>query len=153
MALPDALIAAFETLVPFVMTEGKKFIGNLINGINNEFPKMLETGTNAVVEFINGLFAEGNISSLMMSAGTMMIDFVTAIYDKIPLILESAYKIISALVSGLIANLPQIIQTGVELLLKFLAGFTSAKYKIAEKISEIYRDIKTKFNWNLHQEN
>lgn len=164
-AIPGTIGTVIQETSPIILEQGRKLYNHLLDGIRNQFPGMLESGTESIIQFITGIL--NNYPEVVTTAGGMMIELLGTIYDQIPNVLESGGEILLSLIQGIVNNgpellvaagvllgnllkkilshAPQILESGITLIGKLAAGLIRAIPDIVAKIPEIISKIREKF--------
>lgn len=123
----------FEMLVSSIkdgnlLGKGQEAIGEILNGITEALPGILESGVEIVTNLVNGLME--SLPSLIETAGNMFETFVNFWMDNMPTIMDTGIKLLMNLVDGMVNNLPKIVDATVKVLTKLLTTVTENLPKI-----------------------
>ena len=165
----NMVVSLTETLLPEILKLGVDLITNLVQGISENLPALLESAStilNTVIEGIVTLLPE-----LIPVVMQMLTTFITAILDNLPLILQAGIQMLTSVVQGIAETLPElipvmvdsvvlivdtlldnidlIIDTGIELIIALAEGLIYAIPDLIEKapiiISKLIKAVTENF--------
>lgn len=138
------VLAGITEALPGVLEKGVEIVTNLVNGILQNLPQMITTAGELVNSFIG--FILENLPTYWAAGVELILNLVNGIIDNLPQIVASAAKVIAQFVATIVKNLPQILKTGIELIGKLIAGLLQAIPKLVATIPKIINAIKTAFS-------
>lgn len=152
-----------------LLKTGSKLITNLLNGIANELPNVINTASdilNTILTSINDL-----APTLGESGASILSSLITGIVDNLPILAETALNLIASfasslgeqlpnlipvaiqgvltLASTLIANLDKVVDAGVKLLLGLVQGIVNSIPMLIEQVPKIINDFWAAIDSNL----
>ena len=172
-ALPSFL-AQFQTGItgglPQLLTAGQTMLSNLIAGLMQNLPQLLQTAVSVINQLVTGFytampqiaaaaitlltqFCQGIIANLpqVLSAGTSILqNLLSGISIALPQLITSAGQMIITLTSALLQNLPQIITAGFNLLTALITGIGQGLPGIITAAIEVgagFFDAITSLDW------
>ena len=153
-----------------LLSKGTEVISNVLDGITNALPGLLESGVKIISQIANGILS--NLPNLISTAFTVITEFASFLLKNLPTILKAGAELILELVKGIINNLPEIaeaaikgmteyivtigtmlpdiLQAGIEILAELIAGLISAIPDLIAAIPQIISAIKdtiTSVDW------
>ena len=144
-ALPSFL-AQFQTGItgglPQLLTAGQTMLSNLIAGLMQNLPQLLQTAVSVINQLVTGFytampqidtaamsvltqFGQGVIANLpqILAAGTSILqNLLNGLFTALPQLITAAGQMVTTLLSGFVMNLPQIIAAGFDLLTALISG-------------------------------
>lgn len=144
-ALPSFL-AQFQTGItgglPKMLTAGQTMLSNLIAGLMQNLPQLLQTAVSVINQLVTGFytampqittaamavltqFGQGVIANLpqILAAGTSILqNLLNGLFTALPQLITAAGQMVTTLLSGFVMNLPQIIAAGFDLLTALISG-------------------------------
>ena len=103
----EMVVSLTENLLPQIMTIAVDLIMNLVNGISEGLPTLLESAKTILGTIIDGIVSI--LPTLVPVVMEMLTTFVTAIFENLPMILEIGIQILTTLVQGIVDSLPELI--------------------------------------------
>jgi len=137
--IPTALLTAYETSVALFQQGGMDTINNVIMGITQALPGLLESGAEIVTNVLNGVMEA--IPQLLDGASEMMDGFIEFIEKDLPKLLDDGVKFVTNIVNGILQNLPQIISSAGQLMAKFIEAVYKAFPQILAAGAELLVNI------------
>lgn len=137
--IPTALLTAYETSVALFQQGGMDTISNVITGITQALPGLLESGAEIVTNVLNGVMEA--IPQLLDGASEMMNGFIEFIEKDLPKLLDDGVKFVTNIVNGILQNLPQIISSAGQLMAKFIEAVYKAFPQILAAGAELLVNI------------
>jgi phage-related protein len=137
--IPTALLTAYETSVALFQQGGMDTINNVITGITQALPGLLESGAEIVTNVLNGVMEA--IPQLLDGASEMMDGFIEFIEKDLPKLLDDGVKFVTNIVNGILQNLPQIISSAGQLMAKFIEAVYKAFPQILAAGAELLVNI------------
>ena len=101
------------------LSQGQNIIENVLNGITEKLPGVLDKGIEVITNLANGILA--NLPMLITTAGQLITTFAMFLLQNMPTILEKGAELLLNLVNGIINNLPQIITAVVQVIASFVS--------------------------------
>ena len=142
--LPAAVMTAFDTLVPAL-------IGGLqtaTDTVKSQFPQMLQSALQGLVSFSGNVRAK---AGELVDAGLELIkSLASGIVQNIPTIIETVPTIISNFANIINDNAPKIIETGVSIIKSLVVGLIKAIPIIIQNLPQILKaiwDVFMAFQW------
>lgn len=119
----NALSAAGQYLPGFLQF-GLDLLTNIVTGIIDGLPSLLDAGSNMITSVTSGMSAA--LPGIMTSAANVLLNFLNIILTGLPGIMSSGAQMIVALVSGLAQMLPGIAAAAGQIINSFLTMIVSA---------------------------
>lgn len=101
---------------------GGAMVGNLVSGLTNKLPKLIQSASDLIISFINSIAK--NKKRIVSGAVEMVSTLADGILSLIPQLAEVSIDILMGLVDGIIQNLPMLRDAAVSVVEK-LAGMLS----------------------------
>jgi len=163
MSIPDLLIGAYEGMLPAFMESGTNTVNQLIDGIMEAVPGLVDTANEMMDNFINfidsdldGLLNEGvamitnivngllqNLPSLISTAGQLTAKFLEVIMHLLPQLLSAGADLIVNLVKGIVNNFPHIASAGIDAMKTLLTTIANNLPEYLQKGIEIIGKLAT----------
>lgn len=140
--LVDQMSTTIQMRLPEFLDKGVQAVAELINGILQNLPQLITTAGNLVISFVNGI----NPVPILNAGANLVMEMVNGIINNFPQIVSSAANTIAKFVSTVGQNLPQILQSGIEIIGKLAAGLIKAIPTLVGKIPQIITSIKDAFS-------
>lgn len=144
-----------------LLSKGQDMITNVLNGITNALPGLLQSGVQIILSIANGILS--NLPQLITTAYSLITSFVGFLLQNLPTILQAGADLLLGLVNGIISNLPeiviaavqgvtqfittiagmlpQVLQQGIEIIFKLIAGLVQAIPDLIAAIPQIISAI------------
>ena len=144
-----------------LLSKGQEVITNVLNGITNALPGLLQSGVQIILNIANGILQ--NLPQLITTAYQLITQFTAFLLQNLPTILQAGADLLLGLVNGIISNLPeiataaiqgitefittiggmlpQILQQGIEIIFKLIAGLIQAIPDLIAAIPQIISAI------------
>ena len=106
------VVSLTETLLPEIMTIAVDLILNLVQGISEGLPTLLESAKTILSTIIEGIVTV--MPTLIPVTMEMLTTLITTILENLPLILEMGIQMLTSLVQGIADSLPELIPTIIE---------------------------------------
>lgn len=112
---------------------------SMMESIDRTSPKIINTLANLMLRFLNKMI---EFVPKMTDAGLkILIGFLNGVANNIGRVVDTAVKVIQAYLKAIGDNLPKVIQSGVDLILKFINGLTKAINDNSEKLGKAGGDL------------
>lgn len=135
----ELLLESFWTLAPQFILAGGQIVYQLLSGIIENVPLLMQGAGDALLGFAAGFetyfpvvvskgaeligkLGEGikqNLPSLVSKALDALMSFATTIYNNAPTIIQAGFDLLSSLVQGIMDSLPSLLEKGPEIISKF----------------------------------
>jgi len=122
-----------------LLSKGVEMVQNVLNGITNALPSVLNTGVQILLNVVNGILQ--NLPQLITAAFQIITSFVAFILQNLPAILEAGANLILGLVDGIISNLPEIVMAATEGIMHYISTISSMLPDILAKGIEIIGEL------------
>ena len=139
------LIQGIAENAPRMIIAAASMIGDFLWGVASKLPSLIATGLNAITKFIEGL-ASGR-GTLLTSATQIIQEFGKQLIANLPAIATAALKLMLVLVKTIATNIPMIVATAGKLLISFVKTIISYIPRIAAAGTSAMRSLGTAV-WN-----
>ena len=112
----------FSGQISTLKDNAQMLLGEVVQPISNSLVNTLIPSAISSIEELTAAFEKDGVEGLIQCAGTMIADFVTAAAGYAPQMVDLAVQLISALVQGIIDNLPQLLEAAGEIADTILEG-------------------------------
>ena len=146
--LGPQLVSGLQTMVPQILTSGKKLIQSLGDGFVQGIPEFLANALPMVLQFTEQLRA--NFGTMVDAGIDLLLNLVQGIADALPTLIEYVPQIVSNIAGLINDNAPKILSAGVQVIVTLVKGLINAVPTIIDNIPQIIRaivDTITAFNW------
>lgn len=122
-------------------------IGNAMEGINNNLPRIIRAGG----EVINGLVVgiSKNLPTFLEGIKTLATSILETIHNNAPGLMQAGLQIIETITSAITENLPTIIDTAAVIISNFLTGIGEHLPEIMDTAMTILQQLIDGFTQNL----
>lgn len=124
-------------------------IENMVSGISESLPKILELGGQILVKLLNGIIQQ--LPQIFQSATTIIQSLVKAITDNLPTIIQAGIMLTIELIKGILSAIPDIIKAMPDIIKAVVTGLASGLPELAEAgldlIKGLWEGIKNAKNW------
>lgn len=127
----------------------KQSISGLPEAISAAMPQIIESGTNAIIAFVEG--AQQSIPEILDSGVEIINSLVNGILQALPQMVSKIPQIITTFVQFITSSLPQIINAGIDILLNLLNGIIQTIPKLVAQLPQIITSITSTLAANLPQ--
>lgn len=127
----------------------KQSISGLPEAISAAMPQIIESGTNAIISFVEG--AQQSIPEILDSGVEIINSLVNGILQALPQMVSKIPQIITTFVQFITSSLPQIINAGINILLNLLNGIIQTIPKLVAQLPQIITSITSTLAANLPQ--
>ena len=146
----NQLITAILGVLPEIIQLGVDVIIALVYGIAEALPTLIPAITEALVQIVTVLTDPENLMMLIDAAIQLIIALANGLIQAIPVLLEYLPTIILNVVQALIALAPQLIKSGLELVVQLALGIAHGAVKVVEAIVNLITTAKEKFMERVH---
>lgn len=116
-----------------------KLADNAVKWISDGFPKMLDSGVDMILKFVDGI-GKGT-PNVMGSIGNVLTKLLTAIINALPKIVSAGLKLITGLATSFINNLPKIASVGLQIIVKLASALVANIPKLLSKVPSLIRQL------------
>lgn len=111
------LISGIVENVPMLMQSAGDTLLSYANGFAAHFPVLVQKGAELLTQLGSGIAS--NLPSLVSKALDALMTFATTLYDNVPIIIQAGFELISSLIKGIIDSIPALLAKGPEIVSKF----------------------------------
>lgn len=118
-AISEMLTQISDTIMenlPVILECGLQLIQTLAQGLAEALPELIPAAVNIILELVNMLTNPSYLTSLVNSAVDIMLALVNGLIAAIPQLIEAIPTIIESLVTAIVENLPTIIEAGIQII-------------------------------------
>lgn len=144
----DNLLSGITEALPGLLQEGVEILTSLLNGILESMPTLITAAGEIVTQFAG--FIMENLPTIVDAGMNLLINLVDGIISNLPQIVTAVLQIITQFLTTIVSNLPKIIEMGITLIGKLIAGLIQAIPKIIAAIPQIIKaivDTFSQFDW------
>ena len=119
----DKVITGFRNFINGsgeMLSQGTEIIDNLINGMQESLPKLMETISGIMTELLMVLIE--SLPSFLASGVDLLLTILDGILSAIPMLLSTGLEIINGLVGAITEALPTLASSGMDILLNLING-------------------------------
>lgn len=133
------LVKTITTLFPTLLTLGIDLLSEMVTGIEDGIPDMLER----IPAVIDGIidFVTENLPAIIELGANLLISLTNGIIGAIPSLVESLPKLITSFVQFITTNLPKIINSGMQIITNLVVGLIKAIPEIAAAVPQLISAI------------
>lgn len=118
------LIAGIAEFTPKIIEAGGQIIKGLVSGIVIALPKVISTAQSTISSFTQGIIT--NLPTVVAKAQELIANFSNAVQNDLPQILAQGVAFVQNLVNGIVQGLPSFLDTAVQLITGFLKAVINA---------------------------
>lgn len=118
------LIAGIAEFIPKIIEAGGQIIKGLVSGIVIALPNVISTAQSTISNFAQGITT--NLPTVIAKAQELVTNFSNAVQNKLPRILAQGVAFVQNLVNGIVQGLPSFLDTAVQLITGFLKAVINA---------------------------
>lgn len=102
----------------------------------------VQFGTEGITS-VSDAFKEGGLSGAMAAFGEVISSALTAIIEKLPLIMDAGAQLLKALVDGILQNLPLLVNGAMDIILSLASGLSTYLPELVPTVVDIILQIVT----------
>ncbi|AJD83088.1 tail tape measure protein [Streptococcus phage Str-PAP-1] len=129
------MISEMDAQMPNFITKGGELIGNLLVGVMQALPSLIEGLGNILISFQQYLYE--NYPVIMQAGANLILRLVDGIVANLPAVIQSAVNVISKFIDMISQNLPTVLKKGVEIIGKLVAGIIQRLPDITNAVIKI----------------
>ena len=127
--------------LPFITQTAVDLVLALVDGLAEQMPLLIPAAIQAVLTIVEGLYSHiGDIIAAALELVNGIVQGITS-PDGLNAIIQAIPQIIEAYIKGVLENLPQIIASGVTIIVNLVAGLIAALPEIVKSIPAIISAI------------
>lgn len=142
------LVQGIIETVPQMLEAGAALVSAIVQGIAEHLPEMLQTGSQAALSALDGFLA--NLPQMMQAGFDALTNIIQGISNNFPAMIAKAAEVVATIAATIAEHLPEILQKGLELLGQLIAGIIQAIPQIPGAIVQVITSITSefsKFDW------
>ena len=124
-------------------------IENMMSGISESLPKILELGGQILVKLLNGIIQQ--LPQIFQSATTIIKSLVSAITDNLPTIIQAGIMLTIELIKGILLAIPDILKATPDIIKAVVSGLKSGIPELAKAgldlVKGLWEGIKSAGGW------
>lgn len=145
----DAFGEQINEMLTFMYEKGPQIIGNFVNGIMENLPRLIESGAVMVARFLFAI--NENLPALFEGGMTLLRGLVQGVMDNLDIILPAVIEILGTLTHGILTAIPDLILLGMEILAGLVQGLIDNQPLIMETTIGIMEGFIAKVQENMPQ--
>lgn len=127
----EQLTTAFQTEgVDGLIQAGGQIIINLLLGIAEAMPNIIDTAVQIIAVFISNINV--NLPQILSAGGRILQSIINGCLQLLPLLLGLAFNIVTTLLTGLAQNAPTLMQQGIQMLSDYVSSILSQLPKVLQ---------------------
>lgn len=127
----EQLTTAFQTEgVDGLIQAGGQIITNLLLGIAEAMPNIIDTAVQIIAVFISNINV--NLPQILSAGGRILQSIINGCLQLLPLLLGLAFNIVTTLLTGLAQNAPTLMQQGIQMLSDYVSSILSQLPKVLQ---------------------
>lgn len=127
----EQLTTAFQTEgVDGLIQAGGQIITNLLLGIAEAMPNIIDTAVQVIAVFISNINV--NLPQILSAGGRILQSIINGCLQLLPLLLGLAFNIVTTLLTGLAQNAPTLMQQGIQMLSDYVSSILSQLPKVLQ---------------------
>lgn len=148
-ALPGGIVTLVQSMGTQLAAALPSFLAQFQTGITGGLPQLLTAGQTMLSNLIAGLMQ--NLPLLLQTAVSVINQLVTGFYTAMPQIAEAAITLLTQFCQGIITNLPQILSAGTSILQNLLSGISIALPQLITSAGQMIITLTSALLQNLPQ--
>ena len=137
--LPKLLLGLLENLGPQLLDTGLTAVRDLISGLAEQLPTLIPQITQMVLDFIDAILE--NIPLFVDAGVQLFIGLIDGFAEAIPIIIERLPEIIKNVIDAILQSIPLLVEAGIKLFTALVEDGPAIVYGILEIIPEIITGI------------
>ena len=131
--------------LPDIMNAGVEILFALIDGITESLPELIPAVAEVIVTIVEKL-TEPNMLMKLIEAAVKIIEAIAqGLINAIPELIKAAPTIILNLIEAILRFIPQVVASGVELMINLALGIAEGGMKVIQGVVELLGEIKERF--------
>lgn len=127
----EQLTTAFQTEgVDGLIQAGGQIITNLLLGIAEAMPNIIDTAVQVIAVFISNINV--NLPQILSAGGRILQSIINGCLQLLPLLLGLAFNIVTTLLTGVAQNAPTLMQQGIQMLSDYVSSILSQLPKVLQ---------------------
>lgn len=127
----EQLTTAFQTEgVDGLIQAGGQIITNLLLGIAEAMPNIIDTAVQVIAVFISNINV--NLPQILSAGGRILQSIINGCLQLLPLLVGLAFNIITTLLTGLAQNAPALMQQGIQMISGYVNSILSQLPKVLQ---------------------
>lgn len=127
----EQLTMAFQTEgVDGLIQAGGQIITNLLLGIAEAMPNIIDTAVQVIAVFISNINV--NLPQILSAGGRILQSIINGCLQLLSLLLGLAFNIVTTLLTGLAQNAPTLMQQGIQMLSNYVSSILSQLPKVLQ---------------------
>lgn len=127
----EQLTTAFQTEgVDGLIQAGGQIITNLLLGIAEAMPNIIDTAVQVIAVFISNINV--NLPQILSAGGRILQSIINGCLQLLSLLLGLAFNIVTTLLTGLAQNAPTLMQQGIQMLSNYVSSILSQLPKVLQ---------------------
>ena len=127
----EQLTTAFQTEgVDGLIQAGGQIITNLLLGIAEAMPNIIDTAVQVIAVFISNINV--NLPQILSAGGRILQSIINGCLQLLSLLLGLAFNIVTTLLTGLVQNAPTLMQQGIQMLSNYVSSILSQLPKVLQ---------------------
>lgn len=127
----EQLTTAFQTEgVDGLIQAGGQIITNLLLGIAESMPNIIDTAVQVIAVFISNINV--NLPQILSAGGRILQSIINGCLQLLSLLLGLAFNIVTTLLTGLAQNAPTLMQQGIQMLSNYVSSILSQLPKVLQ---------------------
>lgn len=118
------LIAGIAEFIPKIIEAGGQIIKGLVSGIAIALPEVIDTAKSTISSFAQGVTT--NLPAVVAKAQELITSFSNAVQNDLPRILAQGVAFVQNIVNGIVEGLPEFLNTAVQLITEFVTALLNA---------------------------
>lgn len=128
--------------LPSIVETGSVILLELVKGIGNALPDLIPTVVDCILTIVDTLTKPDMIGLVIDAAIAVMEGLITGIVSAIPSLIERVPEIIIQFVGAILENLPKLLESGVKMIGEIVAGIVKAVPQIVKAVGNLVVEIK-----------
>lgn len=133
----DGLVAAIES--QNLSAIGQNILSDLVNGIQTNAPRAIESGMTVLSNFVSGFASE--MPALIEGGAQLLSSFIESMGAQAPRLLESGLQIGNSLLSGIVQVGQSLFTVGSDLLGQLASGISTSMPQVLDTASEMVSQL------------
>lgn len=141
----SGLRAGMENDIPNIIAMGAEMLTELVTGITESLPMILDAAVDIVIGLAESLTDPGMLTNLINAGASLLEGLVNGLANALPKLIAAAPKIIANLVQALITNIPRLLTAAINIMSSLGKFLIQSIGNLLKAIPDIFKQMVAKF--------
>lgn len=145
-----SLIESITKNLPKLMDAAVEIIFALIDGLIDALPELIPAVVQIILTIVEKLTEPNTLMKLIEAAFQIIAAIAQGLINAIPELIKKVPEIMLNLIGAILRFVPQVVASGVELMVQLALGIAEGGLKVIQGVVELLGEIKDKFMERVH---